>query len=221
MNGRFTKKWTDKEKNILKEFYPKYLKKKTARKNLMRKLPIRSWVAIQAYANKLGLSKKLEKGVLRRCNYCDLEAKNKDDLKFFAKDSRYKHNRKNLCSVCANKLTISLREQKPFHYLYMTKKSECKRRKILFDLDEFYLKELWKKQGGKCAISNIKMGFPYKKGDWDLVGSLDRINYDRGYTQKNVRWILNCINTFKGQKNDNFVLRISKAIINTWSEKND
>jgi len=88
-----------------------------------------------------------------------------------------------------------------------------KKKNIAFNLSIDYLKNLWIKQNGFCELSGIKMLMPYDNNDFDLVGSIDRIEFDKGYVKGNVRFILNCINTFKGQKNDEFVYFITESIL--------
>lgn len=83
------------------------------------------------------------------------------------------------------------------------------------NLEDGYLKALWEGQNGLCELSKLPMFLPYSGEDWDLIGSLDRIDPDKGYIKGNVRWILNCVNTFKARQSDKFVIKVARAIANT------
>lgn len=150
---------------------------------------------------------------LRKCGICGLEAHTKEDLKLFTRNTKNKYDRLNFCKECMNKKNRERRKNRPFHFICLTKKSECKHKKIPFNLTTECLEELWEKQNGKCAVSGLKMELPYDNSDFDWVGSVDRIEFDKGYIIGNVRWVVNAINTFKGQKTDDFMFKIAKAIV--------
>ena len=114
---------------------------------------------------------------------------------------------------CSNKINAERRKEHPFHYLLLTKKSDCKLYDIPFNLTDKDLRNLWEKQGGFCALSGLKMDRPYTDSDYDWVASLDRIDFEKGYVKNNVRYVLNVVNTLKGQKTDEFVFKIAKAIV--------
>jgi len=151
---------------------------------------------------------------LRTCRVCGIHAFSKEELNLFVTSSRNKHGKLNQCKDCTNKRNRERRKKNPFHYLCLAKKSECKRKQIPFNLTDIYLKKLWKKQGGLCILSGLKMEKPYNESDFDWVASLDRIQFDKGYVKGNVRWIINAINTLKRQKDDAFVYKIAQAIVN-------
>lgn len=48
-----------------------------------------------------------------------------------------------------------------------------------------FLKDLWDKQRGCCALTGVKMGFV--GSGWNAA-SIDRINPELGYTPSNVQW---------------------------------
>ena len=205
-------KWSMSEKETLKENYQKCVHKKISKKDLLLLLPGRTWNGIIGMARTLKLYKKLPLGVLRKCVICGLEAKTQEDLELFTLNANYKNKRQNVCKKCLNERNQKRRGERPFHSLYLTKKCECKNKKIPFDLTDKYLEELWYKQNGLCALSNLEMGMPYNRGDFDWCASLDRVDFSKGYIKGNIRWILNCINTLKRQKDDAFVIKIAEAI---------
>jgi hypothetical protein len=64
-------------------------------------------------------------------------------------------------------------------------KKTTKKRDSDLDIDFDYLVNLYHKQDGRCAYSNIPLNFgSYKDNDWIL--SLERINPLKGYTKDNV-----------------------------------
>ena len=64
----------------------------------------------------------------------------------------------------------------------------------------------------KEDYKNARNGDPSPVGDFDWCASLDRVDFSKGYIKGNIRWILNCINTLKRQKDDAFVIKIAEAI---------
>ncbi len=210
--GKVDWAWRDEENDILGKHYQQCKDKEITKADLLELLPDRTWFAITSQVRKIGLSRKLPHGVLRKCRKCGLEARTIKELAPFLVNLNYKHGYDNLCRKCVNKYNRNRRTGKPFHYVWLTKKSECKRKNVVFDLEDGYLKTLWEKHDGLCKLSNLPMFLPYSGNDWDLIGSLDRINPDAGYTKGNVRWVLNCVNTFKARQNDEFVIMVARAI---------
>ncbi len=74
---------------------------------------------------------------------------------------------------------------------YRDVKDEVRRQ---FDLDGPYLMELWEKQKGKCAITNLDMS--YKFGDLRAV-SIDRIDSSKGHVKGNIQLVCQCVNLMK------------------------
>lgn len=72
--------------------------------------------------------------------------------------------------------------------------------------------DLWKKQGGKCAITGIPFAEQGGMPRWNTA-SRDRIDPDGGYVKENVRLVLFCVNAFKGRMTDEDVLSVAKAIV--------
>ena len=68
-------------------------------------------------------------------------------------------------------------------------KSSAKRRKLEMNIDIEYLKNLLKKQSGKCKLSNISLSSDNM--------SLDRINSDFGYIENNLQWVHKDVNIMK------------------------
>jgi hypothetical protein len=86
---------------------------------------------------------------------------------------------------------------------YYSSKKSAKEKGITHTLTPAFLKELWKKQKGLCAVSGVEMGFV---GTGWCAGSIDRINPDLGYTPSNVQWTCWRINDAKSNmQNSDFV----------------
>lgn len=96
----------------------------------------------------------------------------------------------------------------------------AKRRNKIMDLDIPYLRELWDKQEGKCAYSQVKLTHPsYKKSnDTRFTASLDRIDSSKGYVKGNVQFISIAINYMKGQMSDENIKEFIKIICNNMIE---
>ena len=79
-------------------------------------------------------------------------------------------------------------------------KAQAKNRNLEFNLSVEYLTQLWEEQDGKCYYTNIKMdnSAVVDAAVWSSP-SLDRIDNSKGYIENNVKWALNCINSFKSQ----------------------
>jgi hypothetical protein len=68
---------------------------------------------------------------------------------------------------------------------------------IALNFDVEYLLELWNKQSGKCAISNIEMTFVLYEGHIKTNASIDRINSNKGYSKDNIQLVCSIINKMK------------------------
>ena len=85
-----------------------------------------------------------------------------------------------------------------------------------FNLDLPYLKELWEKQNGKCAITKVdlKLESSYNK---NYQASLDRIDSSKGYVKDNVRYISVSANWLKNNLDDTHVnefIQICRMVVN-------
>lgn len=107
-----------------------------------------------------------------------------------------KNNKKRYCSKeCSYKGSRISEFQCHFDSI---KKGAVKRKKE-FDLDVKFLEELYLKQNGKCAITNVPIEVKHKNDITVLYNSasLDRIDSSKGYTEDNVQWVMLGINYMK------------------------
>lgn len=72
-----------------------------------------------------------------------------------------------------------------------------------FDLDGPFLLGLWEKQGGKCALTGIKMTHQFS--DMRAV-SIDRIDSSRGHVKGNIQLICQCVNMMKNEHSNDEVV---------------
>lgn len=64
------------------------------------------------------------------------------------------------------------------------------------DIDLEFMRELWNKQKGKCALTGIQMTTD-KHGRTNTNVSIDRIDSTKGYTKDNVQLVCSVINFMK------------------------
>lgn len=120
--------------------------------------------------------------------------------------SEFKEYRKNTCRECYNIYQKDLMNKRASNlegYLQaqiINIRNHKTRSKHELNLDLDFLKELYNKQNGKCALSNIELQIGYnRKNPYTL--SIDRIDSDKGYTKDNVQLVIAAINTFKANYN--------------------
>ena len=103
---------------------------------------------------------------------------------------------------------------------YNSLKSKAKARKISFDITLEEIKELFKKQDGRCGITNLpivpKTYKTRKKEMW--TASLDRIDSKKGYTIKNVQWVHKEINMLKGKLPKEKFIDLCNLVVNGIKE---
>jgi len=78
-----------------------------------------------------------------------------------------------------------------------------RKRNMGHTLTQANLLTVWKKQGGRCAITNIPMTHSRLNPDhYGTNGSVDRIDNERGYTLDNIRFVCRRINSMRGEYSD-------------------
>lgn len=86
----------------------------------------------------------------------------------------------------------------------LREKSEC-------DILAADLRELWFRQGGKCAMSGLSLswGGPIQS----TTVSIDRVVPARGYVEGNIRLVCFGLNALRGSGTDAEALRLAKAFV--------
>jgi hypothetical protein len=92
---------------------------------------------------------------------------------------------------------------------YSSVKQKAQIRNIKFELIMDEMWDLYVKQGGKCAITGIRLNLKSK----GQSASLDRIDSSKGYFIENVQWIHKIINTkIKINFNQEYMIKTCKEI---------
>jgi predicted DNA-binding protein YlxM (UPF0122 family) len=115
------------------------------------------------------------------------------------------------CKLCANdthtkndpnhkpkklKTAIWINKNKyTVHSKLIGAKSRARNKGLAYDLDEKFIHDLFKKQNGRCAYSNLKIKLDMN-GDGEFF-SIDRIDSLKGYTKDNVVLTTSIINRMK------------------------
>lgn len=81
--------------------------------------------------------------------------------------------------------------------------------KPIIDVDKDFLYELYNKQNGLCALSNLKM--TNKRNDLRSI-SIDRIDSNQPYTKTNIQLVCKWVNLAKNTSTNGEVLSIIKEI---------
>jgi hypothetical protein len=126
----------------------------------------------------------------KKCNHC----KETKPLSEFHKSKRALYGVHNTCKLCRQKNARRRYVENPFKSLHRTKKSECKKKGIPYNLTEEYLKSIWTDE---CPITGVKLEIANKVGEHHKSAWLDRIDPDGGYVQGNVAFISGRINRIK------------------------
>lgn len=93
----------------------------------------------------------------------------------------------------------------------------AKIRGIDFKLSPEYLEDLWVKQNGKCALSNLDITLDVRSIDVKYTkgtASLDRIDSTIGYIEGNVQWVHKYINYMKCDFTQNEFIDFCIAVAN-------
>jgi len=96
-----------------------------------------------------------------------------------------------MCKECKNVRRQQASNENENKYLgraCSAAKRQAAKRDIEFSIDAELLHELWRKQGGRCALSGLIMTHHRDgQGRKDFNASIDRINGAIGYTSTNVQ----------------------------------
>lgn len=86
------------------------------------------------------------------------------------------------------------------------------------DITWKYLRELWDKQNGICALSGEKMTYFSGIGKIYTNVSVDRIDSHKGYFKDNVRLLCTGVNVMKLAMSDEEFINLIKKILCHWDE---
>jgi len=87
---------------------------------------------------------------------------------------------------------------------------------IDFTLPPDHVEDLWRRQGGCCAVSGISFNderFDHAFVKHPYAPSLDRIDSQMGYTSDNARLVCTCVNFGLGQWGDEVLRRVAVGML--------
>ena len=133
----------------------------------------------------------------------------------------YRDNHDSRCRKCRVKQTTECKKKYSGDYAlskilqmrFLSARDRANKKGIPFNLTKEYLKELWDKQEGKCAISGIEMTFDQCKGRTATNVSIDQINPNEGYVVGNVQLVCMAMNQFKSDFGMDEVYMFCEAIL--------
>lgn len=158
-------------------------------------------------------------GELLKCHKC---GKFLPVTEFSASDHYpYRDHHDARCRNCKTKRTNELKKEysedvallKVLQMRFLAARDRSKRKNIPFNITKDYLKELWDKQNGKCAISGIKMTFEQCNGRTPTNVSIDQINHNDGYTINNIQLVCMAVNQMKSDLLIDDLYKFCEAII--------
>lgn len=134
------------------------------------------------------------------------------------------------CKSCASKRT-AINYPPPIHRTgchglsgthFLAIKNGAERRNIAFELTPRFLWDLFLKQNGLCALTNLPLVLVRRiknnTVDWDVItASLDRIDNTKPYIESNVWWVHKTVNRLKNNYSLEELLYWSKLLL----EKHD
>ena len=140
-----------------------------------------------------------------KCEKCGCNFQKK--LKIYNLEIKRNPDHKFYCSADCAGTTVD--ELSPFRKALSGARARAKVHKRELNLDLKYLKNLWDKQNGICAISGLKMLKPeYQCHDSKVKNrtpyraSLDRITSTKGYVKGNLQWVCTFVNYAKNNFDD-------------------
>lgn len=97
-----------------------------------------------------------------------------------------------------------------------TCKVGAKRKDKSYQINLDFLCSLYKKQGGKCAISNLQMDTKFKS---PYAISIDRTDSEKGYVVGNVQLVCQAINLAKNKHSNAIMIEFTNSIRKTKRKK--
>lgn len=144
--------------------------------------------------------------------YCSLACAGKINVKNLPSEWNTSERNINLLRsqsrIAATKYTP---EDKPFRE-YQRRCFNRKNKSNGCDLTIEYLRDLWERQSGRCALSNIPLSHPTETRNINIMASVDRINPKEAYKQGNVQYVSCALNYAKSSKGDESVRELIKLI---------
>lgn len=102
--------------------------------------------------------------------------------------------------------------ERPWLVALKSTKLRARERGLHFSLSDEWARSVWT---GACAMTGIEfvVDMSGATGPKPLSATIDRINANAGYTPDNCRFVLSCVNNFRGTLGDAEMLRVAAAIV--------
>lgn len=122
-----------------------------------------------------------------------------------------------ICSVCKKYKTASefpKCSRNKYRIRLHDAQVRAKKKNLYIDITLEYLKQLWNKQEGKCALTNFPMSYQQSKGKRNPYSlSIDKIDPNKGYEVGNVQFVCFAANMMKGELSLSELKKFCQAII--------
>ena len=140
-----------------------------------------------------------------------------------------RNNRRNICNECNSKRQryhdLSLSDDKKLdkclRFRFLGARSRALNSNIEFNITFEYIKELWNKQKGICALSNTPMTYLLKEGRTPTNVSIDKIDRTKGYIKDNIQLVCMACNQIKSDLTEQEMYNFCKKIVKTYENKNN
>lgn len=167
------------------------------------------------------------KGSLLLCNKCH-EYKPLDCFTPNHTKNKYRKCYSYTCKGCTNirqaNHEITLDSHSKLHrclnFRFLGARDRAVRCNIEFDITLDYIKQLWNKQEGKCALSEIPMTYSLREGRTPTNISIDKIDRSKGYTIGNVQLVCMACNQIKSDLTEEEMYNFCKNIVTVYENKN-
>lgn len=119
---------------------------------------------------------------------------------------------------CCSRKCSNYLKRRPFKYHENNIRKSALKRNKKYSLPDGYIKTLFEKQGGLCAITSvpIKVYSGRQKSNLIDAASLDRKDSSLGYTEDNVQWVNLGINYMKRNFNEKCLHELLKQIVKNY-----
>ena len=161
------------------------------------------------------------------CNKCK-QYKQESCFSSNGSKSSVRNFRKYICNECSknrkmildNNRTVSEKLKMCLNHRLLGAKRRSKKLNIVSDLTLNFLLDLWNKQNGLCALSNIPMTFDEGSGRVSSNVSIDQKNPSCGYTKDNVQLVCMECNQIKSDFTLEEIYKYCKGICNKIENNN-
>lgn len=103
---------------------------------------------------------------------------------------------------------------------YLGMRDRARKKNLEFDVTLDDVKELWNKQGGKCALSGLEMTYIFGNGRTPTNISIDKKDCSKGYVKDNIQLVCMAVNQMKSDLSYSELLIFCKSIIQYNENKN-